>query len=64
MGWDIQREKTLEIRKDYPKDKFVFFEFHNDETALLEHFLNWIEDNRSDVVYGWNIKNYDNNIKK
>ena len=45
--------------KDYPKDKFVFFEFHNDETALLEHFLNWIEDNRSDVVYGWNIKNYD-----
>lgn len=21
MGWDIQRKKTLEIRKDYPKDK-------------------------------------------
>ena len=45
--------------KDYPKDKFVFFEFHDDEVRLLEHFLNWIESNYSDVVYGWNIKAYD-----
>lgn len=45
--------------KDYPRDKFVFFEFHDDETAMLEHFLSWLEDNYADVVYGWNIKGYD-----
>lgn len=45
--------------KDYPKDKFVLFEFHNDEIAMLEHFISWLEDNYADVVYGWNIKAYD-----
>ena len=45
--------------KNYPKDKFVFYEFHNDESALLEHFIGWIEDNYPDVSYGWNIRQYD-----
>ena len=45
--------------KDYPKDMFVFYEFHNDESALLEHFIGWIEDNYPDVSYGWNIRQYD-----
>lgn len=45
--------------KDYPKDKFVFYEFHNDEDSLLEHFISWIEDNYPDVSYGWNIRAYD-----
>lgn len=44
---------------NYPKDKFVFFEFHNDEIALLENFVSWIEDNYPDVSFGWNIKAYD-----
>ena len=45
--------------KDYPKDKFVFFEFHNNEVEMLEHFLAWYEDNYPDVNYGWNTKAYD-----
>lgn len=45
--------------KDYPKDKFVFFEFHNDEVKMLEHFLDWYEDNYPDVNFGWNSKAYD-----
>lgn len=45
--------------KDYPKDKFVFFEFHDDEYDMLENFISWIEDNYPDVSYGWNIKAYD-----
>lgn len=54
---DIQfNEEPL---KDYPKDKFVFFEFHNDENAMLEHFLDWYEDNYPDVNFGWNTKAYD-----
>ena len=45
--------------KDYPKDKFVVFEFHNDEDEMLQHFIDWLDDNRADVLYGWNIKGYD-----
>jgi len=44
---------------NYPKDKFVFFEFHNDENAMLEHFLDWQEDNYADVNFGWNTRAYD-----
>jgi DNA polymerase elongation subunit (family B) len=44
---------------NYPKDKFVFFEFANNESRLLEHFLDWIENNYADVSYGWNTKFYD-----
>ena len=44
---------------NYPKDKFVFFEFHNDEDELLNHFVGWIEDNYPDVSVGWNSKAYD-----
>ena len=43
----------------YPKDKFVLFEFHDSEYRMLEHFIDWIDSNRADVLYGWNIKGYD-----
>ena len=45
--------------KDYPKEKFVFFEFNDKEDKMLEHFLNWYESNYPDVNYGWNTKAYD-----
>ena len=60
--WSLEHAEVNfkeEPLKDYPKDKFVFFEFHNDESALLEHFIGWIEDNYPDVSYGWNIRAYD-----
>ena len=44
---------------NYLKDKFVLFEFNDDERKLLEHFLGWIEDNYADVSCGWNSKAYD-----
>lgn len=43
----------------YPKDKFVVFEFNDSEYKMLEHFIDWIDSNRADVLYGWNIKGYD-----
>ena len=43
----------------YPKDKFVLFEFNNSEYKMLEHFIDWLDSNRADVLYGWNIKGYD-----
>ena len=45
--------------KDYPKEKFVFFEFNDNEEKMLEHFLDWYESNYPDVNYGWNTKAYD-----
>lgn len=45
--------------KELPKDKFVLFEFNNDEEKLLEHFLDWFEDNYPDVSTGWNTKAFD-----
>lgn len=50
---------TEEPLNSYPHDKFVYFEFHNDETAMLEHFLNWQEDNMPDCRASWNGKAYD-----
>lgn len=44
---------------NYPKDMFVFFEFHNDETELLRHFVDWQEQNYADVNFGWNTRAYD-----
>lgn len=44
---------------NYPKEKFVFFEFDDNEPKMLEHFLDWVEDNYADTVVGWNIKAYD-----
>lgn len=41
------------------KDRFEFFEFQDNETKLLEHFLDWWETNCPDVVSGWNINAYD-----
>jgi len=43
----------------YPKSKFVFYEFNNNEEKLLEHFLDWVESNYPDVSMGWNTKAYD-----
>lgn len=45
--------------KDFPSDKFVFFEFNDNESRMLEHFISWIEDNYPDYSSGWNIKAYD-----
>ena len=43
----------------YPKDKFVIFEFNDDEPAMLEHFISWNEDNYPDCRISWNGKAYD-----
>lgn len=60
--WSLQHAE-LDFKedplKDYPKDKFVFYEFNDDEYEMLEHFVSWLEDNYPDVSYGWNIKAYD-----
>ena len=45
--------------KNEPIDKFVFFEFSNDETKMLDHFVTWWENNYPDVVAGWNSQAYD-----
>jgi DNA polymerase elongation subunit (family B) len=45
--------------KNYPKDRFVVFEFNDNEYKMLEHFIDWLDTNRADVLYGWNIKGYD-----
>lgn len=60
--WSLQHAEIdfdEEPISTYPKDKFVFFEFHNNEINLLEHFLDWLDDNRPDIIYGWNTKGYD-----
>ena len=60
--WSLQHANINFVEdplKDYPKDKFVFFEFHDNEKRMLEHFLDWYEDNYPDVNYGWNTKAYD-----
>ena len=60
--WSLEHSE-IDFREEplcnYPKDKFVFFEFANNESRLLEHFLDWIENNYADVSYGWNTKFYD-----
>jgi SAM-dependent methyltransferase len=44
--WSLEHSE-IDFREEplcnYPKDKFVFFEFANNESRLLEHFLDWIE---------------------
>ena len=60
--WSLQHaEKKFEEGDvaDMPAESFVLFEFHNDEDAMLEHFVEWIDSNRADVVSGWNICGYD-----
>lgn len=60
--WSLQHcdiDFKEEPLKDYPKDKFVVFEFDGSEYKMLEHFIDWIDSNRADVLYGWNIKGYD-----
>lgn len=37
----------------------MFFEFHNSERRMLEHFLDWLEDNRPDAIATWNGRAYD-----
>lgn len=61
--WSLQKcslDFTEDPIKDYPKDKFVVFDFfNNDEFKMLEHFLNWMEDNYADINITWNGKAYD-----
>ena len=61
--WSLQK-CTLDFNEDpicnYSKDKFVLFDnFNDDETALLEHFLDWMEDNYADINITWNGRAYD-----
>lgn len=60
--WSLEHAE-IDFKEDplcnYPKDKFIFFEFHNDEAALLEHFLDWYENNYPDLNFGWNSRQYD-----
>lgn len=60
--WSLEHAKIdfkEEPLRNYPKDKFVLFEFNDDEFALLDSFLSWIEDNYPDVSISWNGKAYD-----
>ena len=60
--WSLQHaEKKFneEPIKNYPISKFEFYEFHDDEVAMLEHFLEWYGNNYPDVSYGWNVRQYD-----
>ena len=61
--WSLQKcslNFETEPIKDYPKDIFVIFDhFHNDELAMLEHFLSWMEDNYADISITYNGKAYD-----
>jgi DNA polymerase elongation subunit (family B) len=46
--------------KSLPKDTFVIFDwFNGNETRMLEHFLDWYENNRPDVLAGYNSQSYD-----
>lgn len=45
--------------KDYDKDRFEIFEFYDNEARMLEHFLDWFEDNYPDVLCGFNSQSYD-----
>lgn len=61
--WSLQKT-TIDFKEEplcnYSKDKFVLFDdFNDNEMALLEHFINWIEGNYADVSTGWNIRSYD-----
>ena len=61
--WSLQKcEKKFveEPLKDYSLDKFVVFDhFHDNEVEMLEHFVDWWNDNFPDIIFGWNIKAYD-----
>lgn len=45
--------------KDMPKNKFEVFCFGNNEIRLLEHFVDWWQNNCPDVVNSWNGQAYD-----
>ena len=60
--WTLQHVEVAfkhEPLKDMPKDKFVVFEFNDDEELLLQHFVNWIEDNVPDISVSYNGRAYD-----
>lgn len=45
--------------KDTPKDKFVIYEFSDDEARMLRHFHDWFIRNRPDVFCGFNSQAFD-----
>lgn len=60
--WSLQHAEKKFDEGDVagmPEDRFVLFEFHDDEISMLEHFIEWLDSNRADVVTGWNICGYD-----
>lgn len=56
---DVDIDFTEGPVKDYPKDKFVLFKFHDNEEKMLKHFLDWMENNYADVNVTWNGRAYD-----
>ena len=42
-----------------PKDDFVLFKFYGNEPGMLNHFIDWFEENTPSVITGWNIQGYD-----
>lgn len=60
--WSLDKVK-IEFKEDplknYDKDKFVVFEFDDNERRMLTHFIDWFENNFPDVIFGWNIQLYD-----
>lgn len=60
--WSLQHAE-IDFKEEplckYPKSKFQFFEFNDNEEKMLEHFLSWIEKNYCDVSVSWNGKAYD-----
>lgn len=60
--WSLEHAEinfVEEPLKHEKKSKFRFFEFHNNEYEMLEHFLDWYENNYPDVVLGYNTVAYD-----
>jgi DNA polymerase elongation subunit (family B) len=45
--------------KDAPLDKFVIYEFSDDEARMLRHFHDWFIRNRPDVFMGFNSQAFD-----
>lgn len=60
--WTLSSQK-IDITEDplcnMPKEKFVFFDFHDNELHMLDHFLSWFEENYPDVLCGFNSQSYD-----
>jgi DNA polymerase elongation subunit (family B) len=60
--WSLNHAKIdfkEELLKNYPKTKFKFFEFNNNEADLLKSFIKWTEQNYPDAYCSWNGQAFD-----